>query len=126
MAYLQGEPGADAVEHLLSSRRQEHWMSVVNVGEVYYSVAKSSGMPTANEVFKDVLALPLQMVDAGFSSAMEASRLKAEHALSYADCFAAALTHRYSAKLVTGDREFESIQHLIEIEWLPSRPRRAR
>jgi predicted nucleic acid-binding protein len=41
-------------------------------------------------------------------------------AMSYADCFAAALAVRFSAAVVTGDKEFLPLQDkgLISLEWL--------
>ncbi|MDW7761692.1 MAG: PIN domain-containing protein [Acidobacteriota bacterium] len=48
----------------------------------------------------------------------EAARLKAVHALFFADCFAAATAIRERATLVTGDREFEKLGRAVIIDWL--------
>lgn len=120
LAYIRDEPGADHVGQLLGNRRNEHWMTTVNVGEVYYIARKLLG-EDGDEILHDLLDTPIQFVDAGFSLAIEAAKLKSLHALSYADCFAAAAAQRYDAAVVTGDREFEKLETLVQIEWLPAR-----
>ena len=44
--------------------------------------------------------------------------IKAGHALSYADAFAAALARSLNAVLITGDPEFRSVESLVRVEWL--------
>ena len=48
----------------------------------------------------------------------QAATYKAFHRMSYADCFAAALTKIKKAALMTGDREFKSLEREIQIAWL--------
>ena len=40
------------------------------------------------------------------------------HRLSYADCFAAALAKVKKSALVTGDKEFKSLEGEIKVTWL--------
>ena len=47
-----------------------------------------------------------------------AARFKVGGGISYADCFAAALSKSKNAPLVTGDREFEQLENEIEIIWV--------
>ncbi len=49
---------------------------------------------------------------------MSAAYLKAHYPISYADAFAAALTEKEKAILVTGDRDFKRVEKAIKIEWL--------
>jgi predicted nucleic acid-binding protein len=49
---------------------------------------------------------------------MAAARLKARHTISYADAFAVALAQELGAPVVTGDREFEHVESLVEVLWL--------
>jgi ribonuclease VapC len=49
---------------------------------------------------------------------MAAARIKASHAISYADAFAAATAQKHEAVLVTGDPDFKLVENLIDIEWL--------
>jgi predicted nucleic acid-binding protein len=38
--------------------------------------------------------------------------------MSYADCFAAALSKQKGAELITGDPEFKAVEKDIKIHWL--------
>jgi len=49
---------------------------------------------------------------------LAAARLKARHAISCADAFAAALAQELEAPVVTADREFEQVESLVEVLWL--------
>jgi len=47
-----------------------------------------------------------------------AAECKAEYRISFADCFALASAVEYKATLVTGNPEFEKVEHLVGIFWL--------
>ncbi|MFZ6006443.1 MAG: PIN domain-containing protein [Nitrospirota bacterium] len=49
---------------------------------------------------------------------MEAAKLKAQHPVAYADCFAAALGIIKNATVVTGDPEFKRCGKRVKIEWV--------
>ncbi len=49
---------------------------------------------------------------------MAAARIKAEHPLSYADAFAAALAQELGASLVMGDPEFKTVESTVNVMWL--------
>jgi predicted nucleic acid-binding protein len=38
--------------------------------------------------------------------------------MSFADCFAAALTKEQNGELLTGDNEFKQVEHEVKIHWL--------
>lgn len=124
IAFFKDEPGGSEVEGLLSSASNSNFITTVNVGEIFYIEAKRSDLLTAEEMIEDLYKTPLQFVDVSFALVMEAAQIKARHRLSYADCFAAALARRLDAALVTGDPEFEQIEDVVTIEWLPAKPRR--
>jgi len=124
IAFFKDEPGGSEVEGLLSSALNSNFITTVNVGEIFYIEAKRSDLLTAEEMIEDLYKTPLQFVDVSFALVMEAAQIKARHRLSYADCFAAALARRLDAALVTGDPEFEQIEDVVTIEWLPAKPRR--
>ena len=128
LAYYLGEPGAAQVHQLMHERRHEHWMTEINLGEVFYKSMRERSEEFANELLEDMLGLPIKFVDADRALTMEAASLKGRFPLSYADCFAAALAQRLSAKLVTGDPEFERLERdgLVEIEWLTPKPKARR
>ncbi len=127
LALQLDESGAGHVWQLLNDRRNEHWMTEVNLGEVFYKIVRERDRDTADSVIEDTIALPITFVDAGRTLVMEAAFIKANHALSYADCFAAALAQRLDARIVTGDPEFQQLEDagIVAIEWLPKKkPRR--
>jgi len=47
-----------------------------------------------------------------------AARIKAGHALPFADCFAVATARKNNAVILTGDPEFKKVEPLVEIEWI--------
>ena len=53
-----------------------------------------------------------------FDDIIEATRLKACHPISYADCFAAALAIRVHAPIVTGDPDFRKLGKAVAVDWL--------
>jgi len=111
LAWLGGEEPADAqVQTLLDSAeagRVELCMSMINFGEVYYATARKSGIVKAREDRKSLLQSPIRFVEVDNDLVWEAAEIKAAQALAYADAFAAALTVRLKAVLVTGDPEFD-------------------
>lgn len=49
---------------------------------------------------------------------MRSAHLKARHAISYADAFAAAAAFELDAELLTGDFEFAALAGALKIRWL--------
>lgn len=120
MAYLEKEPGYEKVRDAFvdaSEKGVRLLMSVVNYGEVYYSVLRECGPRVMEDVEKTIRALPIEMVDADIGLAREAGRFKVKYKISYADCFAAALAKSLKAELVTGDPEFAAVEGEIGILW---------
>jgi ribonuclease VapC len=118
------EPGYERVEALISSTTDECWMSLINLGETYYRIAKEDGQPAAERAQSWAGSLGIRFARVPWSMIYAAVRLKATYPLSYADCFAAALAQRLGATVVTGDPEFHPLEDdgLIAVDWLP-RPR---
>jgi ribonuclease VapC len=116
------------VWQLLTDARHQHWMSVVNLGEVYYRVGKEEGLSAARRALESLAQYPIQIVDADRPMTLAAARIKALHAISFADCFAAALARDRSASVITGDKEFEELEErgLVTVEWLPPKPKSRR
>jgi ribonuclease VapC len=125
LAYFREEPGADQVEEILTNPRHDRWLSVINLGEVYYIAAKRTDM-REDEVLGDVLSMQITLEDADLAMALAAAEIKGKYALSYADCFAAVLAKRYRAVVVTGDEEFIRLEQAgaCSIEWLPAKSRK--
>jgi predicted nucleic acid-binding protein len=110
--FLTGGPGADIVTGLLKEARdaeQPLRMSVVNWGEVYYTIAKARGFTEADAVMDRVRLLPLLILDAGEAETRRAARLKAGHGLPYADCFAAATTGSGDILVTSDAKDFRKV-----------------
>src|SRR5437879_13110670 len=113
--FLTGGPGAGIVNQLFKQARdaeQPVRMSVVNWGEVYYTIAKAEGFAKTATIMDRVLLLPLAVLDVDRLLTTSAAKLKAGHGLPYADCFAAA-TAGVTGVLVTADaKDFRKIPGL--------------
>jgi predicted nucleic acid-binding protein len=121
MTFFEDRPGADKVEELLAKAAEAKRplvMSVVNWGEVCYSVWRARGEKAAAAKLHEIAQLPIQIVDADMELGKLAASLKAEHNLPYADCFAAALAQTRKATLVTSDKDFECVGTAVEILWV--------
>jgi predicted nucleic acid-binding protein len=59
-----------------------------------------------------------EAVSNAFADVIEAAKLKAQHAISYADAFAAATAIRRGAVLVTGDPEFRALEGTVTLKWI--------
>jgi predicted nucleic acid-binding protein len=121
MALFNDEPEADAVEKILEQARVEKHrllMSVVNWGEVYYSVMRGASAEKAEQKLAEIAAIPIEIVDAGLHLTKQAAIYKATCKMSYADCFGAALAKDRNAEFVTGDLEFKEVENQIKISWL--------
>jgi predicted nucleic acid-binding protein len=127
--FLTGGPGADIVGRLFKEARdaeQPLRMSVINWGEVYYTIAKAQGFPETARILDRVKMLPLVILDANEAVTTRAARLKAGHGLHYADCFAAA-TAATDAVLVTSDaKDFKKIPGLHVLPLPPHKTKKLR
>jgi ribonuclease VapC len=122
LALLGKEPGSERVEELLQKSKAgkaEVSMTWVNVGEVAYIVERRWGKARVYQVLGTLEATAIDMRVAGRELVLTAAEIKAGHPLAYADAFAAALAKREEAVLVTGDPEFEHLEDVLSIEWLP-------
>ena len=93
-------------------------MSEINLGEIYYLTIRRIGLSSAKIYLEQVCQLPIKVVSPSSEIIMLAAETKAEHAISYADCFAVATAISLSASIVTGDPEFKKVEHLVSISWL--------
>ena len=121
MAFFEDRPGAAKVEELLAKAAEAKrplLMSVVNWGEVYYSVWRARGEKAADAKLQEIAQLPIRVLDVDMEMAQLAARLKAQHSLPYADCFAAALAQTKKATLVTSDKDFQRAATALKILWV--------
>jgi ribonuclease VapC len=123
MALFNDESGADEVEKLLvkaESGSPKLLMSVINWGEIYYSVMRGVSSEMAEEKAKEIAGMRIELVpvDADMYLVRQAAIFKATKKMSYADCFAAALAKLRNAELITGDPEFKAVEDQIKIDWI--------
>jgi predicted nucleic acid-binding protein len=103
LAWLDGEePAAEIVAAAI--KRERPAMSWMNLVEVHYRTTRDHGHEEADQVLAELR--PQIMEDLpGISTMRAVSRLKAEHPIALADCFAIALAAEQGAVLLTGDPE---------------------
>jgi predicted nucleic acid-binding protein len=109
IAWLDGqEPATARVESLSGARPMISWISLA---EVYYRVERLASRQQADEAIADLrLRLAPDLPTA--SRMVEAARLKARHAIAFADCFAVATATAHGLTLLTGDPEILNLKGL--------------
>ena len=124
MVLFHDEPGADEVERILlkaESGSPKLLMSVVNWGEIYYSILRGASQEMAETKAHEIAGMQIELVPVDADDlelVRQAAAFKATRKMSYADCFAAALAKIKNAELVTGDREFKQLARDVKIHWL--------
>jgi ribonuclease VapC len=122
LALLGREPGSQEVADLLRKAKEEKTrvlMTWVNAGEVAYILERRWGMERLYAALAVMEATALEILSVERELALMAAHIKADHAIAYADAFAAALAQQYAAELVTGDPEFKLLEGVLDIHWLP-------
>ncbi|HEV3100672.1 MAG TPA: type II toxin-antitoxin system VapC family toxin [Candidatus Udaeobacter sp.] len=126
MVLFNDEPGAEEVEKILikaESGSPKLLMSVVNWGEIYYSILRGASQEMAETKAHEIAGMQIELVPVDADDlelVRQAAAFKATRKMSYADCFAAALAKIKNAELVTGDREFKQLARDVKIRWLHS------
>lgn len=117
LRFVQDEPGADRVHAFLNRARAgtcRVMMHIINFGEVVYTIGKEHGWEEAQRERGEMSLLPVEIVPFTEQIFWKAVELKSQYAMSYADCFAAAVAIRESATLLTSDPEFAAVQKLVK------------
>ena len=122
LALLQGEePAATRVREVIEGAQEgtaRLFISIVNIGEVYYRIGKLRSPKEADSVLTDLYLLPIEVISADDDTVLAAARLKMAHVLSYADAFAAVTAQQKDAVLLTGDPELLELKPVVKIEKL--------
>lgn len=113
LIFYLGEKGSDVVEDLLEKiqgRETKGFLNVVNLTEFYYILYRKDPA-IADEKVGNLRAYGLKIVPVADDRIWrEAGRIKGEHAISFADAFAAATAVVKGDKLVVGrDKDFEKV-----------------
>jgi predicted nucleic acid-binding protein len=120
IAFFEDEPGADFVRSLLLDAEAGNLhlaMTVVNLGEVWYTVAREVSREQADAIIQEIFGFSIEIVDADWELTYRAAAFKSRGGLAYADCFSAALAKLRQAEIITGDPEFKSLGGEIRINW---------
>jgi len=121
MVYLRREKNYQLVRTLILETLQgrcKAYLSIINLGELFYMQGRKSGMAKAESSVKFVKRAGIVIEPATIERVLNAARLKATVSLSYADAFAASLASELKATLVTGDPEFKPLEPNLKILWL--------
>lgn len=122
LSYLQDEPAGTRIEKLLENARREKarlLLSLLNLGELLYITERRGGIIRAQDVLALIRQLPIEIVPADEQLVLTAAHIKANHPLSYADAFVVAVALQEAATILTGDPEFQAVETLVNVEWLP-------
>jgi predicted nucleic acid-binding protein len=129
IGWLQGEePARTKVRELLeqaSRAAAKVSISLINVGEVFYLIAKRHGAASAERFLADLAMMPIQSLLPDRKLILGAARLKSRYPISYADAFAAETARDQNANLVTGDPELWQLcrHEPIDLLWLGKKQR---
>ena len=120
IAWAADEPGAAATQEFLDQAESgglRLLMSVLNVGETFYILAKRRGMAVAEEFLNALPSLPVHIDLPDQEGVMAAARIKASRAVAYGDSFAIALAQATDSSVITGDNEIREC-NLVPVDWI--------
>jgi len=121
LVFLFRQQGHEKVLELLErsvGTEKPALIAAPNWAEVRYMVERKAGAGQWPEVRAKLRALPIEIVPADELLAEQAGALKANHKMSLADCFAAALAQQRKADVYTGDPEFRAVEKEIRVIWI--------
>ncbi len=122
LVYFHRQDGWAIVEELLDEAVEQgynHLISSINLGEIYYTLLRDFGDSVAEDTLLRILDGPIDVVVPDLDTTLLAARFKAGGGISYADCFAGALSSRSNVPVLTGDREFARLEtYGVRIHWI--------
>ena len=121
LAWIQDEKGAQEVEDLLyraQEGKEQVILNIINLGEIYYRCARAQDLSFGRDIVTNLKLLPIKIYPCPDDLVLEASEIKAEYPIAYADAFVVATALRETARVITGDPDFKKVEHLLEIEWI--------
>jgi len=121
LALLKRENNYQFVFNLLKEAKngKRHLiMNQINAGEVYYEVVKRNLTEDFDKFWRTFLMLPIEFISNDFELVIEATKIKSQHSISYADCFVVATAIREKAMIVSGDPDFKRFKDIVDMEWI--------
>lgn len=121
IAYLEGEKSGLGLIQILEDAINEKvklFFCLINWGEVYYIALREGGKERAEKYRQIIDQYPIEVINVDKDLTLKAAYYKAFNKMSYSDAFAAALTDKLNATLITGDPEFNQLKNQIKILFL--------
>ena len=121
LSYLQDEPAGSRIEKLLDNTAKGKCrliLTLINLGEILYIVERRGGIAKAQDALALIRQLPVAILPVDEQAVFTAAHVKANHAISYADAFVVATAIQENATVVTADPEFQSVETVVQVEWL--------
>lgn len=121
LAFFNNEKGVEIVMELLlgaSKNKLVLYLLNINLGEILYIVERELDINSAQLALTRIKEMPIQVLYTDLEITLKAAHIKANYPVSYADAFAAALAILKGSVLVTGDKDFSKLDHLIKLLWL--------
>ena len=131
LAFIQQEPGGEQVLEILGSRvdggvhepaaeeaspeAPPVFLPFMSLMECDYQLRRRLGPYESERLLRMLRAWPVELVESTERWRREAARIKAEHSLSLADAWIAALANLRSARLVHRDPEYDAIADLESV-----------
>lgn len=125
LTLIEDEPGAELVQQILERARRREVLVLVSFMtfmEVRYITLQERDQAEADARIGLMASLPILRVESSERLSLLASDLKANHRLSVADAWIAALAKDRNATLVHKDPEFEQLGAQILTLQLPYKP----
>jgi PIN domain nuclease of toxin-antitoxin system len=126
LAFLNDEPGAEAIEDLLNQSAAEEsivFMSIANLLEVFYGQLRKKGPEIAQVVLSVVNACSVTIIDTISDPVFyKAAHIKAGYKCSLADAIGVGVAFDMSGIFVTSDGEMMPIDQQEPIDFFWFRP----
>ncbi|MGA2572505.1 MAG: type II toxin-antitoxin system VapC family toxin [Terracidiphilus sp.] len=119
--FFRRTPGFLDVRNLVQQAREGRAhlaTSVVNLGEVFYVLARYVGVEQAMQCVRETHNV-VTVVPLNEQAALDAAMLRFHYKLGLADCAAAELAMNMKATLVTADPEYKRLGSQIKLLALP-------
>jgi predicted nucleic acid-binding protein len=125
LRYIDNEAGGDRVKEILKNcvRRQAAMrISALQWGEVAGHLRKRLGNSEGKRALDSLLPFELEVIPATGERAVRAAELRSDRRISYVDAFAVELaTNSSDHVLVTADYDFNAVDDLVRVEFLPAK-----
>jgi len=118
LTLIEDEAGAETVERVIRSSRVV--LPAVVLMEVFYILRQERGEAEAYRLYAHCREIADELVsELDEPTVLQAGRFKADHKVSLADAWIAAVAKLKGAILVHKDPELEALEGLVEMQALP-------